>query len=248
MERGIPVGTTEQGIPADKTDMAKILIVEDNYDYRELLLNFLDSAGYEVAAAKDGEEALLAARQGCFDLILLDVMLPKMDGYGVCREIRKISSVPVIMLTALGSEEHQMRGYELQIDGYVTKPVSMPLLIQKVEAVLRRTLRPKVQRLSFENISMDLKAHTVTVAGEPAEFTLREFEILKELMLCPGEVVTRKSLVEKLWGYDSLDGDETRIVDTHIKNIRRKLAGSNCIGTIRGVGYRLQSKSDAGNS
>lgn len=226
--------------------MAKILIAEDNSDYRELLLNFLGNAGYEVASAKDGAEALLAVSQDYYDLILLDVMLPKMDGYEVCREIRKSSSVPVIMLTALGSEEHQMRGYELQIDGYVTKPVSMPLLIQKAEAVLRRTLRPEAQRLSFEDISMDLKAHIVTVAGQPVEFTLREFEILKELMSCPGEVITRKSLVAKLWGYDSLDGDETRIVDTHIKNIRRKLADSNCIGTVRGVGYRLQSMSGAG--
>lgn len=220
--------------------MAKILIVEDSSDYRELLLNFLENAGYEAAAAKDGAQALETVRRQAFDLVLLDLMLPKIDGYEVCRMIRKICDVPVIMLTALGSEEHQLRGYQLQIDEFITKPVSMPLLMQKVEAVLRRTMKQEAQLLCYGGITMDLNMHTVTVAGRPVEFTLREFEILQELMRSPEAVISRKSLVAKLWGYDGCD--ETRIVDTHMKNIRKKLADCDCIDTVRGVGYRLKQK------
>lgn len=220
--------------------MAKLLIVEDNHDYRDLLHNFLSGSGYETTLAKDGAEALTQVRQQTFDLILLDVMLPKMDGYEVCEQVRKASSVPVIMLTALGSESHQMRGYQLQIDGYITKPISMPLLIQKVEAVLRRTIKPEAQTLAFAGISMDIGSHTVALGGHAVDFTLREFEILKELMQHPGEVVPRKELVEKLWGYDSPDEYEMRMVDTHMKNIRKKLAGCHYIETVRGVGYKLQ--------
>lgn len=224
--------------------MANILIVEDSLDYRELLLNFLGSVGYHVTAAKDGVQAMEAVKQGSFDLILLDLMLPKIGGYEVCERIRKICDVPIIMLTALGSEAHQLRGYQMQIDEFITKPVSMPLLLQKVEAVLRRTMRPEAQQLCFGGIAMDLKKHTVVAAGETVGLTLREFEILQELMQSPDEVVTRKSLVGKLWGYEACD--ETRIVDTHIKNIRRKLAGCDCIDTVRGVGYRLRKEKNDG--
>ena len=205
--------------------MALILVVEDNPDYRELLVNFLESAEYKVMAAVDGVEALEFVRKYDFDLVLLDLMLPKIDGYGVCELLRKDSDVPVIMLTALDSEEHQVRGYNLRIDDYITKPVSMPILLHKVEAVLRRTSHLEANCLSYHNISLDLKGHTVSVAG-------------KELMQVPGEVVTRKSLLAKLWGYEFY-GD-TRIVDTHIKNIRKKLGDDECIETVRGVGYKLR--------
>ncbi len=221
--------------------MAKILIAEDSRDYSELLVNFLESAGYEVTAVRDGVHAVLAAKQRAFDLVLLDLMLPKMDGYEACARIRENGDVPVMMLTALGSEKHQMRGYQMQIDEFITKPVSMPLLLQKVEAVLRRTMKQdqkKCQKLCFEDLVMDVRMHKVTAAGETVELTLREFEILHELMRHGGEVVTRKTLVEKLWGYDGCD--ETRIVDTHIKNLRKKLAGCDYIDTVRGVGYQLK--------
>ena len=217
--------------------MAKILIVEDSQDYLELLCNFLESAGYQVAAARDGARAVEMAGAGAFDLVLLDLMLPKMDGYEVCKRIRENGDVPVIMLTALGSEKHQLRGYQMQIDEFVTKPVSMPLLIQKVEAVLRRTMKQE-QCLCFAKLVLDVKGHKVTAAGDAVELTLREFEILRELMEHGGEVVERKSLVTKLWGYDGCD--ETRIVDTHMKNLRKKLAGCDYIDTVRGVGYRLK--------
>ncbi len=218
--------------------MSKLLIVEDNDDYRELLISFLENEGYEVTAVKDGETAVVSADDTVFDLIILDLMLPGIDGYEVCRRIREKSDTPVIMLTALDSETHQMKGYMLRIDDYVTKPVSMPLLIRKVEAVLRRTLPDQPRVVEYRGISLDLKAHTVCVGGAPTEFTLREFEILYELIKSRGEVVTRKSLLNDLWGYGYYN--DTRIVDTHIKNIRKKLGDHDCIETVRGVGYKLK--------
>ena len=207
--------------------MAKILVVEDNHDYQELLQNFLENANYEVTAASDGVRAAECAAAQSFDLILLD-----------------------LMLTALDSESCQMRGYGLCIDDYITKPVSMALLLQKVEAVLRRTMPSTLRHaqnapgvLHFEDLSLDPETHTVSVCDAPVDFTLREFEILQELMRSPGAVVTRKTLVEKLWGYDFSTGD-TRIVDTHMKNIRRKLGAADCIETVRGVGYRLKRRPD----
>lgn len=217
--------------------MPRILVVEDNLDYRELLENFLESAHYKVDAAADGQAALALVEENSFDLILLDLMLPSLDGFHVCKEIREICDTPVIMLTALGDEEHQIHGYRLQIDDYITKPVSMPLLLHKVESVLRRTMPSAPETLCFGGISLDLKAYTACVDGEPVNFTLREFEILQELMQEPDAVVTRKSLIAKLWGYDFY-GD-ARIVDTHIKNIRKKLGKADCIETVRGVGYKL---------
>ncbi len=228
--------------------MAKILVVEDNHDYQELLQNFLENAHHEITNAGDGESALELTAALPFDLILLDLMLPGLDGFDVCRSIREKCDTPVIMLTALGSESCQMRGYGLHIDDYITKPVSMALLLQKVEAVLRRTMLsvPKTMQatpktLHFENIALDPDTHTVRVSGHPVELTLREYEILQELMLAPGSVVTRKTLIEKLWGYDFSISD-TRIVDTHLKNIRRKLGTADCIETVRGIGYKLKRR------
>ncbi len=230
--------------------MAKILVVEDNHDYQELLQNFLENANYEVTAASDGVRAAECAAAQSFDLILLDLMLPGIDGFEVCKSIREKHDTPVIMLTALDSESCQMRGYGLGIDDYITKPVSMALLLQKVEAVLRRTMPSTLRHaqnapgvLHFEDLSLDPETHTVNVCDAPVDFTLREFEILQELMRSPGAVVTRKTLVEKLWGYDFSTGD-TRIVDTHMKNIRRKLGAADCIETVRGVGYRLKRRPD----
>lgn len=218
--------------------MSKLLIVEDNTDYRELLTSFLENEGHEVIAAADGETAVEAVMNAEFNLIILDIMLPQMDGFEVCRRIREKSDVPVIMLTALDSEIHQMKGYMLRIDDYVAKPVSMPLLIRKVEAVLRRTMPDQPKTLEYRKISLDLGSHTVHVDNEPVDFTLREFEILYELIKAPGEVVARKSLLNDLWGYGYYN--DTRIVDTHIKNIRRKLGDYDCIETVRGVGYKLK--------
>ncbi len=220
--------------------MAQILVVEDNPDYRELLQNFLESAGYLVTVAEDGVEALVIAKKQAFDLVLLDIMLPKIDGYGVCEVIRNESSIPIIMLTALDSEAHQVRGFDLRIDDYITKPVSMPILLHKVAAVLRRSSHSDVNHLIYRNIVLDINSHNVSISGNLIDFTLREFEILQELLRVPGEVVTRKMLLSRIWRYDFF-GDE-RIVDTHIKNIRRKLGVEDSIETIRGVGYKLQKE------
>ncbi|MCM1182232.1 MAG: response regulator transcription factor [Roseburia sp.] len=225
--------------------MANILVVEDNHDYQELLQNFLESARHEVMAAGDGASAMALLSLRPVDLVLLDIMLPETDGFTVCQNIRRqYHALPIIMLTALDGEECQMRGYELHIDDYITKPVSMALLLHKVEAILRRT-RPAptpnadaCEALQFADIRLNLSTHTVHVSDKPVEFTLREFEILQELIQASGTVVTRKALIEKLWGSDFY-GD-TRIVDTHMKNIRRKLGASDCIETVRGVGYKLR--------
>ena len=222
--------------------MAKLLVVEDNPDYQELLKNFLESACHNVITANTGTEALRLLSASEFDLILLDIMLPETNGYEVCKIIRRTSNIPIIMLTALESEAHQMQGYKLQIDDYITKPVSMPLLFHKIEAILRRTMTNTPEILCFENISLNLKTHTSHAKGHTIDFTLREFEIMQELMKVPGDVVTRKELLANLWGYGYYD--DIRIVDTHIKNIRKKLSEYHCdyIETVRGIGYKLRKE------
>lgn len=219
--------------------MPKILIVEDDRDIQELLNNFLREVGYETAIACDGVEAVARFSSDPFDLILLDVLLPKMDGFAVCEVIRRQSQVPIIMLTALNGEAEQIKGLDLQVDDYITKPFSMPVLVRKIAAVLRRSaVRPEGehQTLRYQNLTLDLDSYAVSVDGEARELTQREFEILRELLLHQGRVLTRRNLLERLWKYDFF-GDE-RVVDTHIKNLRKKL-GIDCIQTIRGVGYKI---------
>lgn len=222
--------------------MQKILVVEDDFDIGELLQNFLQEAGYEVAVAKDGVEAIDIFSNGQFDLILLDIMLPKIDGFTVCELIRRQSQIPIIMLTALNGEEEQIRGLDLQIDDYITKPFSMPILVRKIAAVLRRSYQGRNdehQTISYQNLILDLDSYTATAAGNVYELTQREFEILRELLTHQGRVMTRQNLLDKLWRYDFY-GDE-RVVDTHIKNLRKKL-GVDFIQTIRGVGYKIDKK------
>lgn len=217
----------------------KILVVEDDKDIQELLQNFLLEAGYEAAPAMDGLTALSLFENDSFDLILLDVMLPKLDGFSVCRRIREKSRIPIIMLTALDSEGSQIRGLDLQIDDYITKPFSMPILIRRIAAVLRRSGRePKgARQLSHKNLVLNLDSYTARVEGADFELTQREFEILRELLTHKGQVLTRQSLLNRLWKYDFY-GDE-RVVDTHIKNLRKKL-GIDFIRTVRGVGYKVE--------
>lgn len=221
--------------------MRKILIVEDDFDIQELLQNFLQEAGYEVASANDGVEAVSIFSGGQFDLILLDIMLPKIDGFSVCELIRRQSQVPIIMLTALSGEEEQIRGLDLQIDDYITKPFSMPVLVRKIAAVLRRSSvsKDENQTISYQNMILDLDSYTATVGGTVYELTQREFEVLRELLTHQGRIMTRQNLLEKLWRYDFY-GDE-RVVDTHIKNLRKKL-GIDFIQTIRGVGYKIDKE------
>ncbi|MCI9232822.1 response regulator transcription factor [uncultured Acetatifactor sp.] len=220
--------------------MEKILIVEDDFDIQELLQNFLQEAGYQTAVAKDGLEAVSMFSKEGFHLILLDIMLPKIDGFTVCELIRRQSQIPIIMLTALSGEEEQIRGLDLQVDDYITKPFSMPVLVRKIGAVLRRSRRGQEeghQTLVYRNLVLDLDSYLAAVDGREYELTQREFEILRELLTHQGRVMTRQNLLDRLWRYDFY-GDE-RVVDTHIKNLRKKL-GIDFIQTIRGVGYKIE--------
>ena len=223
--------------------MQKILIVEDDLDIQDLLKNFLQEVGYETAIACDGMEAISLFSSAHFDLILLDIMLPKIDGFTVCELIRRQSQVPIIMLTALNGEEEQIKGLDLQVDDYITKPFSMPILIRKIAAVLRRsTMIPdqEHQTITYQDLILDLDSYSASVNGKSHELTQREFEVLRELLLNQGRVLTRQNLLDRLWKYDFL-GDE-RVVDTHIKNLRKKL-GIDFIQTIRGVGYKIDRES-----
>ena len=216
--------------------MKHIFVIEDEPDIQELLCAYLRDAGYKTTAAGDGVAALELFRKETFDLVLLDLMLPKIDGFGVCEVIRRQSQVPILMLTALDGEGQQLRGFGLRIDDYVTKPFSMPILLEKIRAVLRRSGGGEEgSRLRYRDLWMDLDTRETVLSGRPIELTAREFELLHTLVSAPGRVFTRELLLSKLWGYDFY-GDE-RVVDSHIKNLRHKL-GRDYIETVRGVGYR----------
>lgn len=223
--------------PKEVFNLKKLLIVEDEPDIQELLEAYLHDAGYETTIAGDGVEALAKFQKDKFDLILLDLMLPKIDGFGVCEFIRRESNVPILMLTALDGEQEQLRGFQMEIDDYVTKPFSMPILLQKIRAILRRTSAEKEENrcLRYRDLTLDLDGMEAVLAGRSLDLTTREFELLQTLISSPGRVFTREVLLAKLWGYDFF-GDE-RVVDSHIKNLRRKL-GTEYIETVRGVGYR----------
>lgn len=221
--------------------MQKILIVEDDLSIQALLHDFLQEEGYEITLAADGVEAVSLFSENTFDLVLLDIMLPKIDGYSVCEIIRKQSNIPVVMLTALDSEADQIKGFDLHIDDYITKPFSMPVLLRKIAAVLRRTIPSETENrvVQYKSLSLDIPAYKAYVDGRDTDLTPREFEILRELLSHQGRILTRENLINLLWKYDFY-GDE-RIVDTHIKNLRKKL-GIELIDTVRGVGYRIDKE------
>lgn len=219
-----------------------ILIIEDEKSIRDILRAFLEDAGYQIILANDGMEGVAAFHKGKFDLVLLDVMMPKLDGYAVCEMIRNESSTPVILLTALDDEASQMKGFDLLADDYITKPFSMPLVIRRIEAVLRRTKTNQENSciLTYREIQLDTGNYKVFVSGKEVIFTAREFDILRLFMENKGRVFTREQLLDLIWNYDYVGND--KIINTHIKNIRRKL-GVECIETIRGVGYRIDKES-----
>lgn len=222
--------------------MRNILIVEDDLSIQALLHDFIKETGHSVTLASDGVEALAKFSERDFDLVLLDIMLPKIDGYGVLEVIRQKSDVPVIMLTALDAEENQIRGLDLKADDYITKPFSMPVLIRRIEAVLRRTSKRNdmPQTITWRKLTLDLDGYKTYVKGESIDLTPREFEILRELLTHRGRILTRQNLLQSLWKYEFF-GDE-RIIDTHIKNLRKKLGVADYIETIRGVGYRIDQE------
>ena len=223
--------------------MKKILIVEDEQDLRDLLGNYLANEGYEVSKAGDGVEAISLFSKNAYDLVVLDVMIPKIDGYGVCEVIKKQSEVPVIFLSALSDEVSQIKGYDKMADDYVTKPFSMPVFLRKINALMRRNdnLDASGNNPVFVcgDIMINKDTMEVTVSGKPVSLTVREFDLLLTLARNPGRIYTREMLLDLLWDYDSLVDE--RIVDSHIKNLRHKLGGEY-IDTVRGRGYKIAKK------
>ena len=200
--------------------MQKILVVEDDIDIQDILKNHLTDAGYEVVIADDGVDGI-AKFDDTISLVLLDIMLPKIDGYGVCEVIRQKSQVPIIMLTALSDEENQLKGFKQQIDDYIPKPFSPKILLCK---------------LTYKELSMDVDGFHVYQGGNEVVLTSKEFALLRLMLENQGKVFTRQMLLDRLWA-DDLEVED-RIVDSHIKNIRKKL-NADYIKTIRGVGYRI---------
>lgn len=219
-----------------------ILVIEDEVSIQSVIKAFLEEAGYNALLAGDGLEGLEQFRKHTPDLVLLDLMLPKIDGFAVCEMIRKESQVPVIMLTALDSDADQMKGFDALADDYITKPFSMPVVMRHIEAVLRRTEQgspAKSSVIHYKELTLNTDSFTVAISGENKSLTTREFEILKLFLENQGRVFTRDSLIDSIWGYEYV-GDR-KIVNTHIKNIRRKL-GVDYIETIRGVGYKIEKE------
>lgn len=222
---------------------AAILVVEDDYYIQELIAEFLRAQNYEVDVASDGLEGWNKFQQAKYDLVILDLMMPSLNGYEVCRLIREKSDTPVIVLTALSEEKDQLKAFEEEADDYVTKPFSFHVLMKRVEAVLRRTRGGQSGELLFDGrLRLDADAYKVYVDGKLIDTTTKEFDILNTLIHNAGRILTRDMLLDKVWGYDYY-GD-SRIVDAHIKNIRKKL-GISVIRTVKGVGYSLETEAAA---
>src|SRR6266480_2925186 len=228
---------------------ARILLVDDEQSVQKLLSYPLRKEGYEVVPAMDGQEALDRCRGQSFDLIVLDVMLPKIDGFDVCRQIRAQSSVPIIMLTAKAEEFDKVLGLELGADDYITKPFSMREFRSRVKAVLRRAELSRSggavgEPLVHDQLTIDFAKRSVELRGEPIRLTYVEFEILSALARSPGRVFSRSMLLERLWGDSSYR--DPRTIDVHIRHLREKLerdpAAPELIFTVRGVGYHFRDK------
>ncbi|MDU2123139.1 MAG: response regulator transcription factor [Clostridium celatum] len=218
----------------------KILVVEDDNQIQELIVEFLSSQDYIVDTANDGVEGYEKFKSGEYDLVILDVMMPKIDGHSLCKMIRNIDKeVSVIFLTALGDEENEIKGFDLKADDYISKPFSFNILIKRVEAILRRNNKEMSEEevLKFEGLKLELQTFKSYVDEEEIELTLKEFNILKLMISSYPTVVSREKLIEKIWGYDYF-GD-TRVIDAHMKNIRKKIK-KDYIKTIKGVGYVLE--------
>ncbi|HIZ84281.1 MAG TPA: response regulator transcription factor [Firmicutes bacterium] len=218
----------------------KIIIADDEERIRRLVSDFLSMAGYTPIEAADGTEALEAFRQNPdARLMILDIMMPEMDGWAACRELRKLSDIPVIMLTARSEEFDQLTGFEAGADEYVIKPFSPAVLVKRVEALLRRAEAPAAPA-GTDGLRIDADAYVAYLDGKPLELTLKEFEILKKLSEKPGRVYTRDQLLDAIWSYD-FEGD-SRTVDSHIARLRTKLGeyGNAHLKTVYGKGYKLE--------
>lgn len=222
----------------------KILVVEDDLQIQELVKEFLKAQDYDVDSADDGVLGYEKIKNNIYDLIIMDVMMPNMDGYSLCKMVKSKHKTPIIFLTALSEEQDEVKGFELECDDFITKPFSFNILIKRVEAVLRRNgddseenIEEPSSILKFEDLKLDIESYKIYIENEELEFTLKEFNILKNLIEFYPRVITREQLMDKVWGYEYF-GD-MRVIDAHIKNIRKKIT-KNYIKTVKGVGYVLE--------
>ena len=224
------------------TEKCKILVVDDESRMRKLVKDFLVKSGYQVLEAENGEEALdIFFAQNDIALVILDVMMPKMDGWEVCREIRGVSKVPIIMLTAKSDERDELLGFELGVDEYISKPFSPKILVARAGAILRRTAQASAEtKLSLGGITVDKSAHIVTIDGREVDLSFKEFELLVYFMENRGIALSREKILNSVWNYDYF-GD-ARTIDTHVKKLRSKLGSKGeMIKTIWGLGYKLEA-------
>lgn len=222
-------------------DRYKILVVDDESRMRKLVSDFLVKSQYQVVEAENGQEALdIFFAENDIDLVILDVMMPKMDGWQACREIRETSKVPIIMLTAKSDERDELLGFELGVDEYISKPFSPKILVARVGAILRRTVQASAEtKLEAGGIVVDKSAHIVTIDGQEVELSFKEFELLVYFMENQGIALSREKILNSVWNYDYF-GD-ARTIDTHVKKLRSKLGRKGeMIKTIWGLGYKLE--------
>ena len=220
-----------------------ILVVDDESRMRKLLKDFLSVKGYQILEAEDGEKAIevFEKNKNKIKLILLDVMMPKLDGWSVLRKIRQESNIPVIMLTARGEEQDELFGFELGVDEYIAKPFSPKILVARVEAILKRVYGDAKQVKDYDGIVINQEGRTVTVDGKQVDLSLREYELLKYLLDNENIALSRDKILNNVWNYDYY-GD-SRTIDSHIKKIRHKLGKKGkYIQTIRGIGYKFEIK------
>ena len=218
----------------------RVLVVDDESDMRQLVGMYLDNFGYEWGEAENGKEALTKLESDHYDFVVLDIMMPEMDGLSVCKEIRKTSDVPIIFLTAKGEEWNRVNGLRMGADDYIVKQFRPGELMARMEAVLRRyTKQEQQEEIQFGPILINEKSRRIEANGEPISLTVKEFDLLYFLCQHTGQVFSREQLLEKVWGYDY--AGSTRTVDTHVKTMRLKLGESgNYIQTVWGVGYKFE--------
>ena len=219
----------------------KVLVVDDEARMRKLVKDFLMIKGFQVIEAGDGEEAVdLFFSQKDIALIILDVMMPRMDGWEVCRSIRKYSQVPIIMLTARGEEQDELQGFDLGVDEYISKPFSPKILVARVEAILRRSNAAASDVIRVGGIQINKAAHQVTIDGTPVDLSYKEFELLTYFVENQGIALSREKILNNVWNYDYF-GD-ARTIDTHVKKLRNKMgARGDYIKTIWGMGYKFDA-------
>ena len=221
-----------------------LLIVDDEQRIRELIRKYAVFEGYEVDEAADGMQAVEKCRARRYDLVIMDIMMPELDGFSACREIRKTSQVPMLMLSARGEEYDRIHGFELGVDDYVVKPFSPKELMMRVGAILKRSAAAPAaasDQVSIGDLVVDFTARRVTIAGEALDLSPKEYDLLFYMVRNRGIALTREKLISEVWGYDFFGDDRT--LDTHIKLLRRQLGPyADRITTLRGVGYRFEKE------